>query len=1153
MAAASLHASTLARAPLDDGFVELAIEGMMCMKNCGTTVQNALKSVKGVVSAKVDFETHTALVMMDGSQNAQFGPLVDAIESVGFGASILAPVSHTSTKVANVMELLIEGMMCQKNCGTTVQKALQNVKGVQNAVVEFDKLLAAVTLAEDANTTMKELVDAVECVGFMAEPYDHLRALKLRHKAQCDLTINNTRMRQISIVESELDEMSHLMLQVDQNDGNQPLQHPRAFFKVEGMSCAACVKAIEDFVRKQSGVIECRVGLISQKAEIVYDRSFFAAGDEVVKIVHWIKEAGYAPTHLSTIDPAQLTGDIDDQDQIIQVKFQVPDLNSASPTQLERLKTRLSELEGIVGVQINENEQVHVHVQQLAAKGPRDVLECIQQLGYINSEVITSGMEPNVTDPNSEAKKWKRLLSTSLLFSGPIFVINLILRYTPGFSELFSMNVFNSMSLRMLIMFLLATPVQFGVGKGFYATAWKGLKHGMMGMDFLIISGTTASYVFSFCSLVSSIVNPDFDGHQFFESSAMLITFVTLGKYMESVAKGKTTDALSQLLSMQPKTAILVDPSGGAEDNKEIPIELVQRGDLLRIPPGANISVDGVVRCGQSSCDESMITGESMPVMKSVGDYVFGSTINQHGTIMIEASCMGAGGSTLSQICSLIEEAQLRKAPIQAYADKVASIFAPFVVTIALTTFVIWYALLSSNKIPDTWKVDLDVNPSDGHIHDFYISVLFSISVVVIACPCALGLATPTAVMVGCGVGAKLGILIRGGKALEVARYVDTIVFDKTGTLTHGSASVTDVILVNSECSSQELLYYAASLETVSEHILAKAIVNAATEMGNSALKDPTNVTIIPGRGIEGCIVRFQAEENCETVLESVMIGNVELFEEKKIVVSPVMREQVHELEMAGKTVVCVCLQNALAGFIGLADTPRPEAKAVVAYLKAMNVDVWLITGDNIRTASHIARSLDITHVKAVALPGEKAAQVKALQERINPLTGRRRVVAMIGDGINDAPALAQSDVGIAIGAGTQIAKAEADMILVKSNLKDVVVALHLSRAVFNRIRLNFFFSIIYNVFGIPLASGLFFPLLHTMMPPVCAGLAMAFSSVTVVVSSLSLKKYQPPNVFATEQKHVVTDNQVRDLKYMMRNRLAVNARQTYTPLQSTE
>nr|CCA15420.1 coppertransporting ATPase putative [Albugo laibachii Nc14] len=1156
MAAATLHASDLASVPLDHVSVDLAIEGMMCMKNCGTSVQNALRSVQGVVSANVDFGTHTAHIIMDASQNAHSGLLVDAVECIGFGAAVLEPSSNSGKKPANVLQLLVQGMMCQKNCGSTVQKALQNVEGVQNAVVEFEKLLATVTVLEVANTSTMELIDAVECVGFMAEPYDHLKALKARHKAKCDLTINDTRMRQISIAESELDEMSHLMLQVDQNIGDQPLQYPRAFFKVEGMSCAACVKAIEDFVRKQSGVIECRVGLISQKAEIVFDRSFFAAEDEVVKITHWIAEAGYTPTHMSTIDLAQMTGDIGDQDQIVQVKFRVPDLESASFTQVERLKTRLSELDGIVGVQIDNDEQVRVHIQPLAAKGPRDVLECIQELGYINSEVITSGMEPTVTDPNSEAKKWKRLLTASLLFSSPIFVINMILRYIPGFSDLISTNVYNSMSVRMLIMFLLATPVQFGVGKGFYATAWNGLKHGMMGMDFLIISGTSASYVFSFCSLISSLINPEFDGHQFFESSAMLITFVTLGKYMESVAKGKTTDALSQLLSMQPKTAILVDPSGDAEENREIPIELVQRGDLLRIPPGANISVDGVVRRGQSSCDESMITGESMPIVKSVGDYVFGSTINQHGTIVIEANCLGAGGSTLSQICSLIEEAQLRKASIQAYADKVASIFAPFVVTVALTTFVIWYALLSSNMIPDTWKSDLSLDPSDGHIHDFYIAVLFAISVVVIACPCALGLATPTAVMVGCGVGAKLGILIRGGKALEVARFVDTIVFDKTGTLTHGAASVTDVILVTSAYSSQELLYYAASLETVSEHILAKAIVTAATEMGNSSLKDPSNAAIIPGRGIEGNVVCFQSVKSlssCEAKLQPVMIGNVELFEEKNIVIRPAMRAQIHELEMAGKTVVCVCLQNTLAGFIGLADTPRPEAKAVVAYLKAMNVDVWLITGDNIRTASHIARSLDITHVKAVALPGEKAAQVKALQERINPATGRHRVVAMIGDGINDAPALAQSDVGIAIGAGTQIAKAEADMILVKSNLKDVVVALHLSRAVFNRIRLNFVFSIIYNIFGIPLASGLFFPILHAMMPPVCAGLAMAFSSVTVVVSSLSLKKYQPPNILAAEQKHFETDDQVRHLKVMMRNRLAVNTRRTYTPLQCTE
>lgn len=1089
---------------------ELSIEGMMCMKNCGTTAQTALRNVPGVLEATVAFETHSARVVCSAEDGVTGADLVDAVESVGFGAEIKNDV----VKDPRVIELLVEGMMCQKNCGTTVQSALKSVDGVADAVVSFDKRKATVTLSRVGSATLEELIDMVEIVGFVAAAYDAEKAMKM--------IMEDKKKKQ------KQQEEETMALPVDSSN-------PRAFFKVEGMSCAACVKSIEDYLHKVTGVVDCRVGLISQKAEIVFDRDVIR--DEQTTLKKCIEDAGYKATFSHVVE----SGD----DDSIELKFTVTGMTCAAC--VGKVETALGKLPGVVKVQVNlAVHKAHVYIQQLSATGPRDIIQCIDSLGY-NAQIV-SGNSDQESLSRSEVEHWKALLMTALMFSLPASLIHMVLGYIPFIHHFLMTPVYNGIHLKLLLMFLLATPVQFGVGRRYYIAAYKGLQHGMMGMDFLVISGTSASYFYSLYSFIGSALDENFHGHHFFESSTMLLTFVTLGKYMESVAKGKTADALAELAKMQPKTALLVVPG---ESDKEIAIELVQRGDLLRVVPGANIPTDGVIKSGTSSCDESMLTGESMPVIKGPGDYVFGSTINQQGTLVIESSCFGGESNTLAQICSLIEEAQLNKAPIQAYADKLASVFAPIVLTISMTTLVSWYMLLSTNGIPDEYKTYLGLDPNDGHANDLFISVLFAISVVVIACPCALGLATPTAVMVGCGVGAKKGILIKGGGALEVARNVDTIVFDKTGTLTVGHPSVTDVIVADRSFTPRDLLFFGASLECVSEHVLGKAIVLTATEHEKLELREPSQVHVLPGRGIEGLVPPRKDVFGSSDV--RVLVGNAEFLEEKHIEVAAKIREEMHTLEMEGKTVVCVCIEEKLVGIIGLADTARPESKSVVQYLKSMGLDVWLITGDNIRTASAIARQMGIDHVKAIALPGEKAAQIKALQSRISPLTKRNRVVCMVGDGINDAPALAQADVGMAIGAGTQIAKAEADMILVKSKLTDVVVALDLARVVFKRILLNFFFSIAYNFVGIPLAAGVFLPMLHSMMPPACAGLAMAFSSVSVVVSSLMLKRYQPPEIDANkrlESKPFHHDHKVVELKNLVRYRLnSARGNPPYAPL----
>lgn len=1098
---------------------ELAIDGMMCMKNCGTTVQSALRSVAGVATAVVSFDTHSARVVAMRGAQVTADDLIDAVESVGFGAAVVND-KRSAAAVADplVLELLVDGMMCQKNCGTTVENALRSVDGVLSAVVSFEKRLATVTLTHEGSASLEDLIDMVECVGFVASAYDAVEAMKLIAKAKRDAAAAQATANDVAL---------------DLTDS----PNPRVYFRVEGMSCAACVKAIEDLLHKKPGVLDCRVGLISQKAEIVFDRDVIQ--DEKRELAQCIEDAGYKATHSHTVESGE--GDT------IELKFTVTGVTDAASGCA--IEAAVCKLPGVTRASVNVPlHKAHVHIQQMSASGPRSVMECIAALGY-SVEIDSSSTDQDALS-KSEVHKWRALLLSALLFSLPAMLIHMVLGYIPAVHHVLMTRIFNAITLKLLLMFLLATPVQFWIGKRYYVAAFKGLQHGMMGMDFLIIVGTTASYLYSFVSFVGAGLSEHYHGHHFFESSTMLLTFVTLGKYMESMAKGKTADALSELAKLQPKTAVLI-VSG--ESDREIPIELVQRGDLLRIAPGANIPTDGIVKSGTSACDESMLTGESMPVAKTVGDYVFGSTINQQGTLVIESSCFGGESSALSQICSLIEDAQLHKAPIQAYADRLASVFAPFVLAVSLTTFLSWYILLATDSIPHQWKLDLGLNPAEGHANDLFISILFAISVVVIACPCALGLATPTAVMVGCGVGAKKGILIKGGRALEVAKHVDTIVFDKTGTLTVGHPSVTDVVISDRRVTPREVLYYGGSLECVSEHVLGKAIVLTATEQEKLQLREPSQIHVVPGRGIEGVVPRWKESTSSSSADVTVLVGNPEYCEEKRIAISDSIREHMHELEMEGKTVVCVCMDEQLVGVIALADTPRPESKAVVAYLKAMGLDVWLITGDNIRTASSIARKMGIDHVKAIALPGEKAAQIKALQSRISPVTKSQRVVCMVGDGINDAPALAQADVGMAIGAGTQIAKAEADMILVKSNLTDVVVALDLARVVFGRIRLNFFFSIAYNFVGIPLAAGIFFPLLHSTMPPACAGLAMAFSSVSVVISSLLLKRYQAPEIYASKApRKFEDDTKVVELKNLVRHRLQT-AKQPYAPLSNVD
>ena len=745
---------------------------------------------------------------------------------------------------------------------------------------------------------------------------------------------------------------------------------------------------------------------------------------------------------------------------------------------------------------------------------------------------------------NNQVNQWKKSLYFSLIFTAPCFLISMVLpSIHPSIKMAFMSSVFDEINLHWgaLLMWILATPVQFISGQRFYVEAYHGMLRRSYGMSFLIALGTSAAYFYSAFAVIYNMLytkpgvhTKSHQGAHFFETSAMLITFVLLGKFMEATAKKETSSALAALMKLSASTARLVVQKNTKNDNvttitdedideiKDIDIVLLQRGDIIKVLPGDTLPADGIVIKGRSTVNESMLTGEPMPVQKNVGDLVSGSTSNVDGTLFISVTETGAN-TTLSNIINLVQDAQTKKPPIQIFADRISGIFAPVVASISLLTFIVWIILTSANVVPKEWYPYGESN--------FVMSLTFSIAVLVIACPCALGLATPTAIMVGTSVGAKLGILVKSGDALETAHNVTDVIFDKTGTLTSGTPSCTDIVLLNDKVplnmkkktveeqddtgndflriSQHDLLYFVGCAEKGSEHPLAQAIVKKASSVKNvKPLKEPGAFKADPGRGICADVDGHQ-----------VLIGNRQYMEEKgSIFTTNVERTEncMQTMEKKGKTSVIVSINNVVVGVLGIYDEAKQDAAVALAGLRAMKLNVWMLTGDNRRTAEAIAFELGIPKEQIVAevLPGEKSEKVVELQEK-------GKIVAMVGDGVNDSPALAQANLGIAIGAGADVAVEAADLVLVKSRLVDVITAIDLSRVTYQRIRLNMFWALGYNTLGIPIAAGVLFPLIKVVLPPEVAGLAMAMSSVSVVISSILLRNYKPPKIESSYGREV--------------------------------
>ncbi len=1003
--------------------------------------------------------------------------------------------------------------------GTTVRQALEEIPGCMIASSSFEHSLASVTVnleiyggvkassqsfkfdPNDTESIVKlrqtleeEAVETIEDVGFEASilnPGDDLEYTK------DDTEESTTAKSSADSFSSDIAEDNPLLCHDDDVESIIVLQ-------VGGMSCAVCTGRVERALEGIANVKSATVSLSTNRATVQI----------------WKIDGDYSSTASSN-------------------QHKIAEVCSTAVTNAGY-----------------DSEVLEVYSPSDGVEGRMSLSESAEKLEEARVE---------------ELLKWRKLLIISALFTTPLVIFHYSSMIGGGFGGEMHMH---DKKWKQWLALCLSTPVQFGVGRRFYSAAYKSLKNGgIMGMDFLVCLGTTAAYAYSMIvfliqtfGIETSVKKEAVHLKPTFETSAMLLTFVTLGKYLEAYARGKTATALQTLMELQPIIAtkctipesVKVKNDSGDEilsqslsmnaiEKYEVDIKKVQVGDYLLVIPGARIPTDGVIMYREgngdhSYVDESALSGEPFPVAKAVGDKVFGSTVNQFSTLIIQVTATGSG-TMIARIVRLIEEAQLNRAPIQAVADSVAAIFAPVVMGLSMLTYFGW--MIFNNAAGDQQE-------------RFFVALMSAISVVVVACPCALGLATPTAVMVGTGVGASNGLLIKGGAVLESAHEVDTVVLDKTGTITTGRAALgermefletakdDDVLLQNlpSKIDKYSLcLWLASCAEMASEHPLAQAIVNGAKNtlgMDYTCSNEGVEVrecSVVPGKGVEALVSRKgwgkwwvrvgqssfvhakpsrSGMDEAEDKVEGFRLGDREAkYLRSKgnicVYVSVISDENIHDKSA----------QRRVIGVLGVIDTVQKDAISTVAALKAMQIDVWMCTGDHDETAQAVARivGIDPENVCSSVTPEGKADLVKRLQRAtrddktgvMKRIKGKMGKVAVVGDGINDSIALARADVGIAIGAGTEVAVEAADVVLVRSNLHDVVVTLHLSRIVFNRIKMNFVWALGYNLFALPFAAGLFYPWTEWRIPPAFAGLMMAFSSVSVVTNSLLLRAYAKP------------------------------------------
>lgn len=919
----------------------------------------------------------------------------------------------------------VGGLTCS-SCVASIETALERLDGVENVAVSVLQGQAVVKYLPDT-VSAKEIKEAVEDTGFEVEEFPE------QEIAICRL-------------------------------------------RIKGMACTSCSESTERALLMLDGVKKAVVGLAIGEAKIHFDPNV----TNTDRIIEAVEDAGFKCNLISSGSDSN------------KLYLKLDGITTSEDFTI--IQGSLESLVGVNNVEIDMEEHKATISYEPNIIGPRSLVQCIQEAGHgLKTYQATLYTPPRggETERQHEILTYRNQFLWSCLFSVPVFVFSMVLPMLPPYGNWLHYKVINMLDIGMILRWILCTPVQFIIGKRFYAGSYHALKRKSANMDVLVALGTNAAYFYSIYIMIKALTSASFEGNDFFETSSMLISFILLGKYLEVVAKGKTSDALAKLTDLAPDTAYLVtlDADGNVISETEMNTQLIQKNDMLKIVPGAKVPVDGLVIDGQSHVNESMITGEAVPVAKKPGDKVIGGTVNENGCVIIKATHVGSD-TALSQIVQLVEAAQLAKAPVQKLADQISKFFVPTVVLAAFVTWLGWFIPGKFGLYPRVWiPTAMDA---------FEFALQFGISVLVVACPCALGLATPTAVMVATGKGASQGVLIKGGNALENAHKVKTVVFDKTGTLTVGKPAVVSSVLF-SKISLEDFCDVTIAAEANSEHPLAKAVVDHAKKL--SQKYGHQNEHIIEAKGFE---VHPGAGVSVQNGERTILVGNKRLMHLFNVTLTSEVDKYISENEQLARTCVLVAIDGRTAGAYAVTDPVKPEAAVVISYLHSMSISSVMVTGDNWATANAIAREVGIQNVFAETDPLGKADKIKELQLR-------GATVAMVGDGINDSPALAAADVGMAIGAGTDVAIEAADVVLMKSNLEDVVTAIDLSRKTMSRIQINYVWALGYNILGMPIAAGILYPFTGIRLPPWLAGACMAASSISVVCSSLLLQYYKKP------------------------------------------